>query len=176
MLLDPRAIIMFGANALLLFLMQMVNSAMAAWPPYLFILGPMIVLPALYLRHQSYFLCMLLSGLWVDASMGGPFGFFTTLFLMAGALIFTFRIRFRAEHNYHPILLGHVTNIFLILSISIFWGGDLLNISSYWIQILSTIFFSHLAMLVVAPWFYSLERQLFQICRVETEPEDLPLL
>ena len=176
MFLDPRALILFGANVLLLFLMQLVNSAMAAWPIYLFLLGPMVVLPALYLRHQSYFICTFLTGLWVDASLSVPFGFFTTLFLFIGAMIFSIRIRFRAEHNYHPILLAHGINFFLMTGLIIATGRDSFTVASFWIQLLVTSFSSHLALLIVAPWFYNLERQLFEICRVETEPEDLPLL
>ena len=113
MLLDPRAIILLGANVLLLYLCQLVNSALSAWPVYFFLLGPMVVLPALYLRHQSYFLCTLFTGLWMDASLRAPFGFFTCLMLVAGAGIFSLRIRFRPEHNYHPLLLGHAVNLFL---------------------------------------------------------------
>ena len=176
MLLDPRALILLGANALLLYLTQLVNSAMATWPVYLFLLGPMVVLPALYLRHQSYFICTFLTGLWVDASMDVPFGFFTSLFLLVGAMIFTIRIRFRAEHNYHPILLAHGINFFLLVVLTLGTGQDYFHVSSYWIHVMITSLFSHIALLVVAPWFYNLERQLFEFCRVETEPEDLPLL
>lgn len=176
MFLDPRAIILFGANVLLLFLTQLVNSAMAGWPIYLFMLGPMVVLPALYLRHQSYFICTVFTGFWVDASMGVPFGFFTTLFLVVGAMIFSVRIRFRAEHNYHPILLAHGINLFLLVSLTIASGQSEFGVVSFWIQVLVTSLSSHLALLIIAPWFFNLERQLFEICRVETEPEDLPLL
>lgn len=176
MLLDPRVIIMLGANVLLLYLAQLVNSATAAWPFYLFLLGPMIVLPALYLRHQSYFICTVLTGLWVDASLPAPFGFFTILFLIMGAAIFTVRIRFRAEHNYHPILLAHGINLFLLAALTIVTGREYFSVSGFWAQVLTTALCSHIVLLVVAPWFYNLERQLFEICRVETEPEDLPLL
>ncbi|PXA05451.1 hypothetical protein DDZ13_00860 [Coraliomargarita sinensis] len=176
MLLDPRALIMFGANALLLYLTQLVNSGMAGWPVYLFLLGPMIVLPALYLRHQSYFICTLLTGLWVDASLSVPFGFFTILFLIAGAMIFSVRIRFRAEHNYHPILLAHGINFFLLVALTVATGREYFGVASFWIQVVTTSLSSHLALLIIAPWFYNLERQLFEICHLETEPEDLPLL
>lgn len=176
MLLDPRAIIMFGANALLIYLTQLINSAMAAWPVYLFLLGPMVVLPALFLRHQSYFICTLLTGFWVDATLRVPFGFFTTLFLAAGAAIFSVRIRFRAEQNYHPILLAHGINAFLLGALTLATGHGYFSVPSFWIQVLLTLLSSHLALLIVAPWFFNLERQLFEICQLETEPEDLPLL
>ena len=69
MLFDPRAIVLFLSNALLLSLSSMVNSALSSTPVYLLLLGPMLVLPVLYLRHNSYFICVLLTGLWVDASI-----------------------------------------------------------------------------------------------------------
>lgn len=176
MLLDPRAILLFGANALLLFLMLLVNSAMASWPVYLFLLGPMLVLPALYLRHRSYFVCIVLTGFWVDAALPVPFGFFTALFLGCGALIFMVRIRFRAEHNYHPILLAHAINFILLVTVTVVSGREYFGVTIFWIHVLSTSLFSHLALLVVAPWFFNLERLLFEICRLETEPDDFPVL
>ncbi|MEO0508806.1 MAG: hypothetical protein AAF065_02970 [Verrucomicrobiota bacterium] len=174
--LDPRILILFGANVLLLHLMLLVNSAMGSWPVYLFLLGPMLALPALYLRHRSYFVCTLLTGLWVDASMPVAFGFFTALFLCFGALIFFFRIRFRVEHNYHPILLAHCMNFVLLVALTVATGSDYFNVSEFWIYVLTTSLSSHLALILVAPWFFNLERLLFEICRLETEPDDFPVL
>ncbi len=176
MLLDPRAIVLFGANVLLIYLSQLVNSALSAWPVYFLLLGPLVVLPALYLRHQSYFICTLLTGLWLDAVLRAPFGFFTGLLLLAGAAIFFLRSRFRPEHNYHPLLLGHLVNLWLIVALTLALGRPHFGVASFWIQVLTTLCASHLALLVVAPWFYQLERLLFEICQLETEPEDLPLL
>ena len=85
MYFDPRAILFFGANVLLLHLCLMVNSALAGTALYLLLLGPMVVLPALYMRHLAYFLCTLASGLWVDAALPLPFGLFTIGLLAAGA-------------------------------------------------------------------------------------------
>jgi p-aminobenzoyl-glutamate transporter AbgT len=67
MFLDPRGILLFGANVILLYLTMLVNSALAGWSIYLLILGPMLVFPVLYLQHRSYFICALFTGLWIDA-------------------------------------------------------------------------------------------------------------
>ncbi len=176
MLLDPRALLMFGANALLLHLMLMVDSALANWSIYLFLIGPMIVLPVLYLRHQSYFICTLATGLWVDAALPASFGLFTVCFLVAGALVFHLRIRFRAEHNYHPVLLAHGLNLFYLLVLTLFEGQGQFGAAGFWLHVLTTSLFSHLVLLLVAPWFFDLQRVLFEICRLDTEPEDYPML
>ena len=176
MLLDPRAILMFGANALLLHLTLMVDSALAGWSLYLFLLGPMVVFPALYLRHQSYFICTVASGLWVDAALPSAFGLFTLSFLAAGALIFYLRIRFRAERNYHPVLIAHVLNaVFLFLLIA-FEGSGRFGAIEFWMQCGMTLLLSHLTLLVVAPWFFNLQRALFGICQLDIEPDDYPMV
>lgn len=175
MLLDPRILIMFGANALLLYLSCLVNSTLAALPCYLILFGPMLVLPSLYMRHRSYFLCTLLSGLWVDAALPSTFGFFTISFLIAGALICFARIRFRAEHNYHPILLAHASNAFFILLLTLSADFELLKLSNYWIQVVFSLLLSHLALFLIAPWFFNLQRLLLELFHFDSQPEDFPI-
>jgi rod shape-determining protein MreD len=175
MLVDPRTLILFGANALLLYLTLLVNSSLAAWSLHLVLLGPMLVLPALYLSHRSFFLCTLASGLWVDAALPVPYGLFTIGFLFVGTLISLMRVRFRAEQNYHPVLLTHTANLFFIALLTITMGPGHFTVSAFWIQILLTSLLSHTVLLIVAPWFFNLERLLFEVCHVELEPEDFPI-
>ena len=176
MFLDPRVIILFAANALLLFLCLLVNSSMAPLSLYLVLLGPMLVLPALYLNHRSFFLCTLITGLWVDAALPSAFGLFTCSFLTIGTLIAAARIRFRAEHNYHPTLLAHVANFCCIVLLTVSEGLQYISSPAFWLQVLVTTLLSHTALLVIAPWFFNLERLLFELCHVETEPDDFPML
>jgi hypothetical protein len=172
---DPRSILLFGCNALLLYLVLLVNSSLAAWSLHLFILGPMIVIPALYLRHAPFFLCTMLSGLWVDAALPASFGLFTLSFLTMGTMIFLVRVRFRAEQNYHPVLLAHACNFALLVLVTLIEGHAYFAQTAFWWQLIITALLSHLLLFVIAPWFYNLERLMFKICHLETEPEDLPI-
>jgi cell shape-determining protein MreD len=140
------------------------------------LLGPMLVLPALYLNHRSCFLCTLLSGLWIDAALPSSFGLFTCGFLAIGTLIAWARIRFRAEQNYHPILLAHTANFCCIVLLTLSEGLQYISSPAFWMQLLITILLSHTALLIIAPWFFNLERLLFEICHVDTEPDDFPML
>ena len=126
MIFDLRAILLFGSNVILLYVTLIVNSALSIWSIYLLLLGPMIVFPALYLRHRHYLICTLCTGLWCDAVLPSPYGFFTILFLITGACIFQLRIRLRVEQNYHPILLSHGANFFLIIAVSIYLSSSYL--------------------------------------------------
>lgn len=176
MYFDPRGILFFGANGLLLHLCLMVNSALAGFAVYLFLLGPMLVLPALYMRHSAYFLCMLATGLWADAALPLQFGLFTIGFLVAGAIVFPLRMRFRAERNYHPALIAHATNLFLIAIATIASAIRMDVVSTFWIQSAITLLLSHLLLLIIAPWFFNLQRLLLELLHLDPEPEDLPLL
>lgn len=171
---DPRLLLFFGLNALLLFLTLRVNSATASLSIYLVILGPMIIFPALYMRHGAFFVCTLLTGLWVDAALPSPFGLFTLLFLIAGTAIFHWRIRFRVEHNYHPAILAHTLNLVAIFALTISTAYEWIGVLEFWIQFSITLFVSHLTLLLIAPWFFDLQRLLLDICRLEAEPEDFP--
>ena len=97
-----------------------------------------------------------------------PWAFF------AGAFIFLMRIRFRVEHNYHPIFLAHGVNIFCILLVTLVMGTAYINSLGFWTQVFVTTLASHLVLLIVAPWFFNFERMLFVLCRLDSEPEDLP--
>ncbi len=175
-LFDPRTILLFAANALLLYLTLLVNSSLAAWSLHLVLLGPMVVLPALYLHRNYCFICILLTGLWVDAALPAPFGLFTIGFLAAATCILCFRMRFRPEHNYHPILLAHLVNLLCILLLTFAAGRHSLGEPAFWTHVAATVLLSHLALLPVAPWFFNLERLLFELFHTETEPEDLPFI
>jgi hypothetical protein len=176
MLLDPRAILFFLCNVLLLYLTQLVNSTLSGLSLYLILLGPMLALPVLYLRHRSYFLCTLATGLWVDAAVPAPFGLFTTGFLGVGAFLYQMRIRFRAEHNYHPIVLAHGVNLICILLVSLATGGIALLDGHFLLGVLATTLASHLALVFVAPWFFNFERMFLDLLHLDTAPDDFPTL
>jgi len=176
MLFDPRVLILFGANALLLHLTLMVNSALAGWSLYLVLIGPMVVLPALYLHRNAFFVCTLLTGLWVDAALPSPFGLFTIGLLAMGTWLLLLRIRFRAEQNLHPVVLAHLANLAAVLLLLLASSQGALDRPGFWLHAFVTLLVSHLALLVVAPWFFNLERLLFELCHLETEPEDLPFV
>ena len=174
MYFDPRGILFFGANALLLHLSLMVNSALAGSSLYLFLLGPMLVLPALYMRHSAYFLCTLASGLLIDAALPLPHGVYTLSFLAAGALVFFMRMRFRAENNYHPSLIAHAVNLLLIAITTLPSVGTASGALSFWPQIALTVALSHLVLLLVAPWFFNLQRLLLELLHLDPSLKTCP--
>ncbi|ADE54982.1 hypothetical protein [Coraliomargarita akajimensis] len=176
MYFDPRGILFFMLNAVLLHLSLMVNTASSAWSIQLILVGPMLVLPALYMRHSAYFLCTLFTGLWLDAAYPTDSGLFTIGLLGTGAFVFSMRMRFRAENNYHPNIIAHITNAVLFLLLILSCDAALYSVPGFWIQTLLNAGLSHLALLLIAPWFFNLQRLLLEVLHLDPEPEDLPLL
>lgn len=170
-----RTTLLFASNVILLHLMLSINSALSTWSVYMLLLGPMIVFPALLLRCQSYFICVLCTGLWVDAALPTIYGFFTILFLFAGALIFQFRIRFHAEQNYHPLLLAHLANFLFIFIVSVYSSYAHLLSFGYWLQFMIITTVSHFVLCIVAPWFFNFERMIFALFRIDFEMKEFPV-
>ncbi len=175
MVIDPRCFILFGANIVLLYLTQLVNSSLSTWSLHLMILGPMVILPALYLKFRDGFLCCFLTGLWIDAALPVPYGLFTGGSTIACSILYTIRHRFRAEHNYHPIVLSHVINLAALILVSCKLNHGQLDSYAYWTQVLLTILLSHFCLLFISPWFFNAERLLFNLMHVDTDPVDLPI-
>ena len=46
----------------------------------------------------------------------------------------------------------------------------------FWMQLRLILALSHLALLIIAPWFFNLQRVLLEMFRLDPDPEDLPLL
>ena len=176
MYFDPRSLLFFGANALLLHCMLMLGSALSPWSIFPVLIGPMLIFPVLYMRHSAYFLCALCTGLWVDAALPVPFGLLTGLFLITGAITFMLRNRFRAEENDHPCLLAHILNLMVIILLAAISSGKTQHLFDFWIQTALCAVASHLLLFAIAPWFFNLQRLLLEMLHLDTKPEDLPHL
>jgi hypothetical protein len=176
MVFDKRIFIFLFTNGLLIQLMLLVNSGIPFFGLNLFLLGPVFILPPLYLRADHFFITSTLCGLWIDAALPTPFGFFTLINLIIGTLILLTRLRFRAEKNYHPCLLAHIANAatFSLLTIAYSLGSN--HLFDLILSSLIELSLSHLILMMIAPWFFNLQRVLFSIFDSKTEPESLPFV
>jgi hypothetical protein len=156
--------------------MLIVNSGISISALNLFVLGPIYILPPLYLRADHFFITAILSGLWVDASLPTPFGFFTLSILSIGTLILLTRLRFRAGKNFHPCLLAHGTNILIFSILTLYYSQQTNHLRELLSSSLIELTLSHIVLIVVAPWFFNLQRLFFTIFDSKTEPESLPFV
>lgn len=175
--MDRRLIVFFLANALLIFLQALVNHRLAPLSVSVFVPGLMLILAPLYLRPLSGLLCLVLSGLWLDAAMPGlPFGFSMIVFVTLGLFIRHYRNRFQPQQNFHPLLLALLSNALWLLAVGFFAGRGQLLDWIYQLRFWSDFLLSQLVLLAIAVWFFNLQRSALYFLGWKTDPEELPLV
>lgn len=158
-----RVLLLFGCNVVLFCLCGLMNHALSGLPIYWVLIGPMLILPAGFLGYKGMLVCLLLSGLWIDASMPHQLnGFFTVNLLILGSLIHRHRKRFHFEHNFHPIMLALATNAYFILALSVWtlWHSSW-NLEFALLALISFIG-SQIVLPLLAIWFFNFQRCLIQ--------------
>lgn len=170
--LDLRILVFWAANLVLFFLTILVNSRLTPFSLYLVLLGPMLILPALYFRSPSLILCSFITGLSIDALLPLPYWLFVYGFPVISLMVRSIRSHFRTESNYRLLLLAHIANFACItlLSISqgIYWG----QLSASLAQVLAIFSISHVTLTLVTSWFFSFEHSLFRLLNMEHAYED----
>lgn len=158
-----RLLLLCGCNLVLSYLNSLFNHALSGLPIYWLLVGPMLILPAAYLSYKSMLLCLLLTGMWIDASIPSQLsGFFTVNLLILGSLIYRHRKRFHFEHNFHPVILAIVANAYLIVALSIWTLWYSSWNSEFAILALISLVASQLILPLLAMWFFSFQRCLIQ--------------
>ena len=169
---DSRIPVFWAANLLLFFLTMLVNSRLAPYSLYLILLGPMLVLPALYLKFPSFLLLCFITGLSVDALLPQIYWLFTYSFPLVGLFIRLIRSHFRTETTYHFTLLAHIPNLACIVLIFTSQAIYLGQFYDSLIQLGCITLLSHLLLYVVANWFFSFERLLLELLNMEHAYQD----
>lgn len=172
MYLDLRILVFWAANLLLFLLTMLVNSKLSPFSLYIILLGPMLVLPALRFKYPSLILCSFITGLSLDALLPQPYWLFVYSFPVIALLIRSIRSHFRTETSYRFVFLAHIANLASIVLLCVSQGIYFRQFSASLMQIFSIILLSHIVLCVVAPWFFSFERLVFQLLKIEYANED----
>lgn len=152
-----RLLILLAANFLLLWLVVTINVTLTAWQFTLYFPALFLVFPGLNLKPAPAILCALITGFCFDAAYPVPFGLHAVLFTLAAGGILQFRRRLHREKSAHRLYLTHALNGLLVVGFSIAIGREFLFYFPYWVRVLSDLAVSHLLLLILAPWFFSLQ-------------------
>ncbi len=169
---DSRIVVFWASNLLLFLLTMLVNSRLAPFSFYLILLGPMLILPAVYFKSTSLVFFSFLTGLFIDAILPQPYWLFIYGFPIIGLLIRRLRSNFRTETSYRFILLAHIANLACIILLSVSQFIYTGQFSASLMQVLIICLLSHVILVAVAPWFFSFERFLLQLLHLEYTHED----
>ena len=161
-------------NCLGALLLASINYALTPLSLYLVLSGLYIPFPALTLSFRTGLLCVVFTGLWLDAMLPVPFGVSATFFALSSTLLFYIRSFLRWEHNFHLVPLALILNGLYILYLSFFTSGDPYGLgmaSAYWVRITTDLLASSLAIVLIGGWFFNFQRALLLVAGVDLAAE-----
>ncbi|MBC2594081.1 hypothetical protein H5P28_07375 [Ruficoccus amylovorans] len=162
--IDLRGWLLMGSNALLYWLLQMLNDVSGASGITLSLNALYLVIPAACMRQRWALLLVFATGWLIDAPLPVAFGFHSIIFAIVVTLLHAFQRGLSRAGLGQLVLVALGVNTVLILVQSLLLAGPLLGNGAYWVRIASDLAFSSLALPLIGWWFFSWERWLLMIC------------
>jgi rod shape-determining protein MreD len=166
---DPRWLIVFLANALLWWLVGLANNYLSASSVHFYVGGLFVVYSALRLDHRHGLVAVVLTGLLVDAIEPVPYG--TSMFLLGlvHATLVYGRRRFPREGAVFGIVIALLANLFLVIALSFLLVGANPRPGAAWLRIFVDLLASQLLLVVITPWFLSLQDRAMELAAIHPE-------
>ncbi|MFI5335391.1 MAG: hypothetical protein ACHQ5A_01305 [Opitutales bacterium] len=166
---DPRWLIVFLANLLLLWLAGLANHALAPFNISLYPGGLLVAFAALRLDFRHGFIALVLTALAADALAPVPFGLSLLLFGLVHAVLFYGRQRFPREEPVFAIVVALIANLFLFLAWSFVLVGRNPHPAQAWLRLFADLLASQLVLGLVTPWFMALQVRAHELARIHPE-------
>ena len=174
---DPRWLIVTLANLLLCWLVGLANHYLAVfhvpllgdWSVYLYLGGLMVTYGALRLDSAHGLTATILTAFMVDSLEPVPFGTSLFLFTLVHVTVLYGRQRFPREGAIFAIVVALLANLFLVIALSFLLVGANPRPGSAWLRIFVDLFFSQVAIVLVAPWFIALQDRAMEIAQIHPE-------
>ena len=159
-LFSVRRILALFFSALLLWsLIAIVNHYVAPWHVYLFVGGLFVTCVALQMPLRAGLYASLLAGLLCDAGAGTRFGLHAVLFGLAHGVVFNLRGRLDRDSTIVQVVVALFANLALFLGLSLTQIGALPVPGAAWLRLLWDLLWSQLALVVIAPWYFAVQRR-----------------
>ncbi len=166
---DPRWIIVTLANLLLWWLTGLANHYVAGLAVHFYLGGLLIAYGALRLDPKQGLIAIGLTGLMVDALEPVPFGTSLLLYSLIHVTVLYGRQRFPREGAIFGIVVALLANLFLFIALSFLLVGANPHPANAWLRIFADLFFSQIAILVIAPWFLALQDHAMELAEIHPE-------
>ncbi len=166
---DPRWLIVTLANLLLWWLTGLTNHYFGGYALHFYLGGLLIAYAALRLDPKQGLIATVLTGLMVDALEPVPFGTSLILFSLIHVTVLYGRQRFPREGAIFGIVVALLANLFLFIALSFLLIGANPRPGTAWLRIFADLFFSQLAILIVAPWFLALQDRAMELAEIHPE-------
>lgn len=166
---DPRWLIVTLANLLLWWLTGLANHYIAGYAVHLYFGGLLIAYAALRLDPKQGLIATVLTGLMVDALDPVPYGTSLLLYSLVHVTVLYGRQRFPREDAIFGIVVALLANLFLFIALSFLLVGANPRPANAWLRIFADLFFSQVAILLVAPWFLALQDRAMELAEIHPE-------
>jgi rod shape-determining protein MreD len=154
-----RILALFFSALLLWSLIAITNHYLAPWHVYLFVGGLFVTFAALQMPLRAGLYASLLAGLLCDAGAGTRFGLHAVLFGLVHGFVFNFRGRLDRGSTVVQVVVALLANVALFLGLSFTQTGALPVPGAAWLRLLWDLLWSQLAIALLAPWFFAVQRR-----------------
>lgn len=167
-----HALATFLTLLLLWLLFTQANHLLSGLRVYLWVGGLFVTYAALMLPSRAGLAVVLLGGMLCDATTPVRFGTHLLLFAAAFAVLSHLRDRLPREDPMARLLIALLANLalFLLFSFTQIGGSPVPTVA--WPRIIMDLVCSQVALVIVAPWFFALQRRALLLAHAEREALD----
>ena len=162
----------FVSLVLLWAIVAEVNHALTGLRVYLFAGGLFVTYAALVLPWRAGLAVTLLGGLLHDANAPVAFGTHLVLFAAAFAIVGHLRDRLPRDDTIARIIVALLANLALFLLFSFTQIGGSPAPGAAWPRLMADLACSQAFLILIAPWFFALQRRALLLAHAERESID----
>lgn len=152
-----QILVLFGCNLIALWIVSQLDHYIAPLHIYVWTGGLLVTVATLRTGFREGLAVALLTGLAADALHPVPFGLHALLFGVAHCLLFRVRHRLPANQPTIEVLIALFLNLALFAALSLVELIAAPGSPADGPRLLGDLFFSQCALLLLAPWFFSLQ-------------------
>ena len=157
-----RSLLSFVTLLLLWAVVSQINHYLAEWHLYFYVGALYVTLSALRLTVREGYLVTAFGGLLCDANTPVPFGTHLLLFTLIHTFILRIRSRIPGEQTATQVIIAFISNLVLYLALTLVLAIGPLQIGHALPRLLWDLLLSQLFLLLIAPWFFSLQTALIR--------------
>ncbi|MBI5380456.1 MAG: rod shape-determining protein MreD [Opitutae bacterium] len=158
-----RLLALFLTSVLLCWLVGLTNHHLSGWHVYLYLGGGFVTYAALNLPLRPGLDAVLLAGLLCDATTPGPFGLQALCFGLAHCFLFNLRNRLDRDAPAMQVVVTLLANLGIFLAVSLAHSRGLPDLGATWGRLLWDLLWSQVALIVITPWFFALQRRALEL-------------
>jgi len=165
---NAKILILLATHGIWGFLIALWNDFLAILPIYFYLGGIFVILPAIRLDFARGFICTVLSGCFLDATLPIPFGFHACFLAIAYVALRTTDEKVLFSRRRIPVITALIINLALFLSLHIWFtiqlpeGGEILHARAF-----IDLICSELLLFAVFPWLMDLHLAFLTMIGIE---------